>query len=114
MLHRSLEAAAELAQEGIEAEVIDLRCMVPLDKTTILDSIARTNRLVVVEEAPHSAGWGGDIVSLAAGEGIYWLEAPVKRVNMGGGLIPYSPLLEDEALPNVRRIAQAIREVVNG
>jgi len=112
MMHRSLEAAQELAQEGIEVEVIDLRCLVPLDKTMILNSIAKTNRLVVVEEAPHSAGWGGDIVSLAADEGIYWLEAPVKRVNMGGTLIPYSPPLEDEALPNVRRIAQAIREVM--
>ena len=112
MMHRSLEAAKELAQEGIEVEVIDLRCLVPLDKEVILNSIAKTNRLVVVEEAPHSAGWGGDIVSLAADEGIYWLEAPVKRVNMGEGLIPYSPPLEDEVLPNVARIAQAIREVM--
>jgi pyruvate dehydrogenase E1 component beta subunit len=113
MMHRSLEAADELAQEGIEAEVIDLRCMVPLDKATILNSLAKTSRLVVVEEAPHSAGWGGDIVSLAADEGLFWIEAPIKRVNMGEGLIPYSPPLEDEALPNARRITQAIREVVN-
>lgn len=112
MLHRALEAAAELAKEGIEIEVIDLRCMVPLDKTTILNSIAKTNRLVIVEESPHSAGWGGDIVSLAADEGIYWLEAPVKRVNLGANLIPYSPPLEDEALPNVERIARVVRQVM--
>lgn len=112
MLHRALEAASELAKEGIEVEVIDLRCMVPLDTATILASLAKTNRLVIVEEAPHSAGWGGDIASLAADEGIYWLEAPVKRVNLGRGLIPYSPPLEDEALPNTGRIIRAVREVM--
>lgn len=114
MMHRSLEAAEILAAEGIEVEVIDLRSMVPLDKKTILTSLEKTNRLVIVEEAPHSAGWGGDIVSLAADEGLYWLDAPVKRVNMGEALIAYSPLLEDAALPNVKRIAQAVRSVMAG
>jgi acetoin:2,6-dichlorophenolindophenol oxidoreductase subunit beta len=112
MMHRSLEAAEELAKEGVDVEVIDLRSMVPLDNETILESVAKTNRLVVVEESPHSAGWGGDIVSLVADEGIYWLDAPVKRVNMGEALIAYSPPLEDAVLPNVGRIAQAIREVM--
>jgi pyruvate dehydrogenase E1 component beta subunit len=112
MMHRSLEVAENLAEEGIDIEVIDLRSMVPLDKDTVLNSIAKTNRLVVVEEAPHSAGWGGDIVSLAADEGIYWLEAPVKRVNMGEVLVPSSAPLEDAAMPNVDRIAGAIYEVM--
>jgi pyruvate dehydrogenase E1 component beta subunit len=112
MTHRSLEAAELLAKEGISAEVIDLRCMAPLDKDTILNSLAKTSRLVVVEEAPHSAGWGGDIVSLAADEGIYWLDAPVKRVNMGQALIAYSPPLEDAVIPNVKRIADAVRDVL--
>lgn len=110
MLHRSLEAAEALADEGINCEVIDLRCMAPLDTATVLASIKKTNRLVIVEEAPHSAGWGGDIVSLAADEGIYFLDAPVKRVNLQGSLIPYSPPLEDSALPNVERIKDAIRK----
>ena len=114
MMHRALEAAALLATEGIDVEVIDLRSMAPLDKETILQSIQKTNRLVVVEESPHSAGWGGDIVSLAADEGVYWLEAPVKRVNMGNTLIAYSPPLEDEVVPSVNRIATAIREVMAG
>ena len=112
MMHRSLEAAEQLAKEEIEVEVIDLRCMVPLDKQTILRSLAKTNRLVIVEESPHSAGWGGDIVSLAADEGVYWLEAPVKRVNMGEALIAYSPPLEDAVLPNVERIVQTVRDVL--
>ena len=114
MMHRALEAAELLATEGVDVEVIDLRSMAPLDKETILQSIQKTNRLVVVEESPHSAGWGGDIVSLAADEGVYWLEAPVKRVNMGNTLIAYSPPLEDEVVPSVNRIATAIREVMAG
>ncbi len=111
MVHRSLEAAALLEKDGISVEVIDLRCMAPLDKDTILESVAKTSRLVIVEEAPHSAGWGGDIVSLVADEGIYWLDAPIKRVNMGQALIAYSPPLEDTVVPNVGRIADAVRSI---
>jgi pyruvate dehydrogenase E1 component beta subunit len=113
MLQRALEAANRLASEGISVEVIDLRCLVPLDRQAILTSLAKTKRLVVVEESPHSAGWGGDLVSMAAYEGIYWLEAPVIRVNMGAALIAYSPPLEDEVVPNVERIERAIREVMS-
>lgn len=113
MTHRSIEAAKKLAGEGIDCEVIDLRSLVPMDTKTILNSIEKTNRLVVVEESPHSAGWGGDIVSLAANEGIYYLEAPVIRVNMGGNLIAYSPPLEDEVMPSTGRIAQAIQKVMS-
>lgn len=114
MLHRSLEAADALAKDGIECEVIDVRCFAPLDSQTILASLAKTNRIVTVEEAPHSAGWGGDIASLAATEGAYWLAAPVKRVNMGGALVAYSPPLEDEVLPNVSRIVREVKAVMVG
>jgi acetoin:2,6-dichlorophenolindophenol oxidoreductase subunit beta len=113
MLHRSLEAAQQLAGE-VDCEVIDIRSFVPLDTATILNSIHKTNRLVIVEEAPHSAGWGGDIASLAADAGIYHLEAPVKRVNMGAALVAYSPPLEDEVIPNVSRITAAVRAVMQG
>jgi pyruvate dehydrogenase E1 component beta subunit len=112
VMQRSLQAAEVLAQEGIDVEVIDLRTMAPLDEATILESLAKTHRLIVVEEAPHAGGWGGDIVSLAADKGIYWLDAPVRRVNMGGALVAYSPPLEDEVVPNVKRIAQAIRDLM--
>jgi pyruvate dehydrogenase E1 component beta subunit len=112
VMHRALEAAAQLASEGIDAEVIDLRTMVPLDETAILESIAKTHRLVIVEEAPHAGGWGGDIASLAADKGIYDLDAPVKRVNMGGALVAYSPPLEDEVVPKPARIAQAVRDLM--
>lgn len=112
MMHRALEAAEMLAGEGIDCEVIDLRTMAPLDEAAILDSIAKTGRLVIVEEAPHAGGWGASIAALAADQGIYWLDAPVKRVNMGGALIAYSPPLEDAVVPSAARIAAAIREVM--
>jgi len=108
----SLEAATLLANERISAEVIDLRTLAPLDKDTILKSVAKTGRLVIVEESVHSAGWGGDIVSLIADEGIYLLDAPVKRVNMGAALVAYSPPLEDHVVPNAMRISDIIRIVM--
>jgi pyruvate dehydrogenase E1 component beta subunit len=111
MMHRSLEAAELLAKEGIDVEVIDLRTLAPLDANTILDSIRKTHRLVVVEEAPHASSWGGDLVSLAADQGIYWLDAPVKRVNIGGAMFAYSEPRESLAIPSVVRIAAAVREV---
>jgi pyruvate dehydrogenase E1 component beta subunit len=112
MMQRSLEAAEVLAAEGISAEVIDLRSMAPLDEATILASLEKTHRLLIAEEAPHAGGWGATIAALAADQGIYLLDAPVKRVNMGGALVAYSPPLEDEVVPNVKRIAQAVRELV--
>jgi pyruvate dehydrogenase E1 component beta subunit len=111
--HKSLEAAEVLAREGISVEVIDLRTLAPLDKETILASVAKTGRLVIVEESVHSAGWGGDIVSLVADEGIYSLDAPVKRVNMGAALVAYSPPLEDYVVPGPQRIADTIRVVIS-
>jgi pyruvate dehydrogenase E1 component beta subunit len=68
--------------------------------------------LIVVEEAPHAGGWGANIAALAADKGVYWLDAPVKRVNMGNALVAYSPPLEDEVVPNVNRIAQAVRDLM--
>jgi acetoin:2,6-dichlorophenolindophenol oxidoreductase subunit beta len=112
MLHRALEAAADLSVEGIDCEVIDLRSVSPMDTATVLASIKKTNRLVIVEESPHGAGWGGDLASLAANEGFWHLDAPVARVNMGGALTPYSPPLEDAAIPSAKRIADTVRQLV--
>jgi|GEM_PF-3555839 pyruvate/2-oxoglutarate/acetoin dehydrogenase E1 component len=101
-----LKQVGETVQKGEAVAIVES------DKATILDSLAKTNRLVIVEEAPHQAGWGGDIASLAADEGVYWLEAPVKRVNMGAALIAYSPPLEDEVIPNISRIIRAVQAVI--
>jgi acetoin:2,6-dichlorophenolindophenol oxidoreductase subunit beta len=112
MLHRALEASENLKQDGISAEVIDLRTITPLDTETILKSVQKTGRLIIVEETPRLGGWGANIASLVADEGIYFLDAPIKRVNMEQSLIAYSPVLEDEIIPNVSRIESAIRELV--
>ncbi len=109
MVPRALEAAQRLAAQGISAEVIDLRCLVPLDTKTILDSVAKTSRLFTVEENPRLLGWGAEIVSLVADEGFYSLDAPLVRITA-----PHVPLaaaanLEDLAMPSVDRIADTIQ-----
>lgn len=113
MLHRALEAADTLAEEGIKLEVIDLRTLLPLDGAAILRSLRKTSRLLIVEEAPRLGGWGANVAALAADEGLFHLDAPVKRVNMENALIAYSPALEDEIIPNARRIEQAVRELLS-
>lgn len=112
MLHRALEVADKLADEGISLEVIDLRAVSPLDGATVLNSVKKTNRLLIVEEAPRLGGWGASVASLAADQGIYYLDAPVKRVNMEDSLIAYSPVLENEIIPNTSKIETAIRNLL--
>ena len=112
MLHRALEVADKLSEEGISLEVIDLRTITPLDGRTILRSVQKTNRLLIIEEAPRLGGWGASIASLVADEGIYYLDAPIKRVNLEDSLIAYSPALEDEIIPNVKRIEGAVRQLL--
>ncbi len=113
MLHRALETADNLADEGISLDVIDLRTLVPLDGETILRSVQKTSRLLIVEEAPRLGGWGASVAALVADEGLFHLDAPIKRVNMENALIAYSPVLEDEIIPNVARIEKAIRQLLS-
>lgn len=110
MVHRATEAAEQLAAEGIEAEVIDLRSLVPLDTQTLLASVAKTSRLFTVEENPRLCGWGAEIASIAAEEAFWDLDGPVVRITT-----PHVPLgaadsLEDAALPSADRIADTIRK----
>jgi pyruvate dehydrogenase E1 component beta subunit len=110
MVPRALEAAHRLAAEhGISAEVIDLRCLVPLDMTTILASVAKTSRLFTVEENPRLCGWGAEIVSLVADEGFYSLDAPLVRITTPHIPLPSAAALEDLALPTVDRITETVR-----
>ncbi|WP_406178252.1 transketolase C-terminal domain-containing protein [Streptomyces sp. NBC_00996] len=80
MVPVALQAAERLAGDGVSAEVIDLRCLVPLDTRTVLASVAKTSRLVTVEENPYQGGWGGTLVSVVVDEGFGLLDAPVCRV----------------------------------
>jgi len=111
--HHALEAAKKLEQEGIEAEVIDLRSLVPLDRETILQSIKKTHRLLVVDEDYLSYGMTAEIAAIAAEEGLYDLEAPVKRLAVPDVPIPFSRPLEQFVLPNAEKIYQEAVKLVN-
>ncbi|MEX2290153.1 MAG: dehydrogenase E1 component subunit alpha/beta [Mycobacteriales bacterium] len=110
ILHQAVAAAEELAAEGIEVEVIDLRTIQPLDRNAILTSLRKTNRLVVVHEAVQDFGVGAEIVALAADAGFWHLDAPLRRVGARFSPAPYAPGLEQEWLPNRAEITAAIRE----
>lgn len=115
MVHRAMEAAERLADEhGIDAEVIDVRCLVPLDTQTILGSVVKTGRLFTVEENPRLCGWGAEIVSIAADEVFWDLDGPCVRITTPHIPLPAADHLEDMALPNVARIVERVSRVMNG
>jgi acetoin:2,6-dichlorophenolindophenol oxidoreductase subunit beta len=111
--HHALEAAKKLEQHGIQAEVIDLRSLVPLDRETILQSIKKTHRLLVVDEDYLSYGMTAEIAAIAAEEGLYYLDAPVKRLAVPDVPIPYSRPLEQFVLPNAEKIFNEAIKLVN-
>jgi pyruvate/2-oxoglutarate/acetoin dehydrogenase E1 component len=108
VLH-ALEAAELAGQEGIDVEVIDLRCTAPLDIDTVVASVKKTGRLVVAHEAHRRAGVGAEIASLVQELAFDYLDAPIERVGAMDIPIPYSKPLEDEALPSARHIVRAIK-----
>ncbi|HTY46401.1 MAG TPA: alpha-ketoacid dehydrogenase subunit beta [Methanomassiliicoccales archaeon] len=107
----ALEASATLAGEGIEVEVVDPRTLVPLDEETILESVRRTGRLVVVHEAWRRGGTGAEIAALVAEKAFNALRAPILRVAAENVPIPFSPVLERFVLPDSEKIVQAVRRV---
>jgi pyruvate dehydrogenase E1 component beta subunit len=106
-----LDAAQVLAQSGIEAEVIDLRTLVPLDEAAIIASLAKTGRLVVVDESRDRCGAGSYVAAIAADKGFEYLKAPVKRVNIPNVAIPYAPAAEAAVLPSVEKIVAAVSTI---
>nr|WP_199701435.1 alpha-ketoacid dehydrogenase subunit alpha/beta [Jiangella rhizosphaerae] len=112
MVHEALAAAAVVADEGVSAEVVDLRTIVPLDRATVLESLARTNRLVIVHEAVRDFGVGAELAALAVDEGFWHLDAPVVRVAPPPTPVPYAPSLERAWLPGRDAIADTIRRLV--
>jgi pyruvate/2-oxoglutarate/acetoin dehydrogenase E1 component len=111
MMHASLEAADTLAKEGIEAEVIDLRTLLPLDRETILASIEKTNRLLIVHEDTRTGGIAGEIAAIVCETAFQHLDAPIARVTALDTPVPYSPPLEERFLPNAEKVAAAAREL---
>lgn len=112
MVDVCLSAAQSLAQEGIEAEVIDLRTLTPLDKATLFSSVEKTGKVVIVHEACLTGGYGGEVAALIADESFDCLDAPIKRVAAPDIPVPFSPVLERHYIPNELQVLQAVREIL--
>jgi pyruvate dehydrogenase E1 component beta subunit len=114
MVHRALEAAETLSREGISVEVLDPRTLVPLDEESIVQSVKKTGRVLIVHEAVKRGGFGGEIAGvIAESEAFDYLDAPIRRLGGAAVPIPYNPVLERAAVPQVEDIVQAVRELVH-
>jgi len=109
MVPRAIEAAERLADDGVSAEVIDLRSLVPLDTKTIMSSVEKTGRLYTVEENPRLCGWGAEIASLVGEEAFWNLDGPVIRISTPHIPLPSAENLEDLTIPSVDRIYETIK-----
>jgi len=113
MLGVAFKAAGVLSSEGIEVEIVDLRTLLPLDKETVIKSVEKTGRLVVLHEATRTGGFGGEIAALAAEEAFGSLKAPVKRLAAPDIPVPFSPPLEQFYIPNENQLVEVIKSIVN-
>ncbi len=112
MVPRALEAAKRLADDGISADVIDVRSLVPLDTNAILSSVVKTGRCYTVEENPRLCGWGAEIASIVAEEAFWNLDGPVVRITTPHIPLPAAESLEDLAIPSVDRIYETVRKTM--
>jgi pyruvate/2-oxoglutarate/acetoin dehydrogenase E1 component len=109
----ALAAAADLAATGISAEVIDLRCLIPLDMATVLASVAKTSRLLIVEENPYQGGWGATIAAITADEGFELLDAPIRRIAAECVPLPFADTLENQVIPTTAKVTTALRALTD-
>jgi 2-oxoisovalerate dehydrogenase E1 component beta subunit len=112
MVYTALEAAAALRRDGIEAEILDLRSLAPLDREAILATVAKTSRVLLLHEATRTGGIGGELAAIIAEEAFEYLDAPVTRVASLDTPVPYAPQLEAAFLPSVERVRAAAKNVV--
>lgn len=113
MIYVADEAAAELAKDGVSVEIVDLRSILPFDEEAILESVARTNRVIILHEAPLTGGAGAEFAARIAEKAFDYLDAPVKRVASLDVPTPYSPPLEAAYLPNKDKVILAARELLS-
>jgi acetoin:2,6-dichlorophenolindophenol oxidoreductase subunit beta len=113
MVHIALEAAARLAENGVECEIIDPRTISPLDEDTILESVEKTGRLVVVDEASPRCNMATDIAAMVAQKGFEFLRAPVRMVTPPHTPVPFSDVLEDLYIPDAAKVIDAVNELVS-
>ncbi|MFP4084994.1 MAG: alpha-ketoacid dehydrogenase subunit beta [Desulfonatronovibrio sp.] len=112
MLGTAMGAAEKLSREGIEMEIVDLRTLTPLDRDTVLSSVEKTGRLIVLHEATRTAGFGAEIAAVVMEEGFKYLKAPLKRVTGPDIPVPASPPLEKFYIPDENDLIQAAREII--
>ena len=112
MVYVALEAAELLEQEGVSAEVVDPRTLVPLDRETLVGSVVKTGRALVVDEGHTSYGVSAELAAVLADEAFWHLDAPVKRLAAMDVPIPFSPVLEDETVPTPERVLKAAKALV--
>lgn len=112
MVHKAMNAANELEKEGISVEIVDPRTLVPLDKKTLVDSVKKTGRVVIVTEDCKTAGVSAEIAAVIAEEALDYLDAPIRRVAEPDTPIPFSPPLEQRVIPDEKAIINAVKAVV--
>jgi pyruvate dehydrogenase E1 component beta subunit len=105
------KAAAKLEQDGISAEIINLRTLAPYDKETVMESVAKTGRLVIAQEGPKTGGWAAELSAMIADDMFEYLRAPIKRVTSMDVPIAFAPVMEDYVLPSAEKIEAACREL---
>ena len=112
MVYTALEAAKAMAEQGVEVEVLDLRSLAPLDRDTILESVARTSRVLLLYEATLTGGIGGELAAIISEHAFEYLDAPVMRIASADAPVPYAPPLETVFLPSVTKVVEASRRLV--
>ncbi len=111
MVHTALEAAGELAKDGTEVEILDLRTLIPWDRERVLESVQRCSKVLVLHEDTRTGGFGGEIAATIAEEAFEHLDAPVKRVAAPDTPVPFSPVLEKAYIPQVEDVTAALRDL---
>lgn len=113
MVHRALEAAAKLADEGIDVEVVDLRSLFPMDEETVINSVTKTGRVLIVHEAVKRGGVGGEVAAMISdSDAFFHLDAPIKRLGGMDVPVPYCPDLEKKVVPQTEDIIKAVKELM--
>ena len=112
MIYVADEAAEALAKDGVSTEIVDLRSIIPFDEEAILESVAKTNRVIILHEAPLTGGAGAEFAARIAEKAFDYLDAPVKRIAALDVPTPYSPPLEEYYLPNTAKVLTAARELL--
>ena len=112
MVYTALDAAVQLAADGIQADVLDLRSLAPLDREAVLTTVAKTSRALLLHEATRTGGIGGELAAIISEEAFDYLDAPILRVASADTPVPYSPPLEAAFLPNVEKVVAAARRLV--